>query len=210
MRDDSRPQDVFAWTRPWVPYGEDPFVWYDPAEDLKRAPAPEQAPRAANDARPAAAAAESVQAPEPVISRPATAESDDDIWVELPAIEDKPKRARRGRGRGRGEAPADAVAEAQPPAAAEAVIEPLEAPVSADEAAPAAKKPRGRRKAPAAEAAPAEPVFEAAAAEIAPLPEPEPEPVLTEAAPAPAPREPDPAEITAPPAAPRRGWWRRG
>jgi ribonuclease E len=37
-------------------------------------------------------------------------------------------------------------------------------------------------------------------------PEPaKPEPVMA------APREPDPAEITAvPPAAPRKGWWRRG
>jgi ribonuclease E len=31
MRDDSRPQDGFSWTRPRVPFGDDPFVWHDPA-----------------------------------------------------------------------------------------------------------------------------------------------------------------------------------
>ncbi len=216
MRDDARPQDVFAWTRPWVPYGEDPFVWYDPAEDLKRAPAPEPTPRAANDARPApvAAAAEAAHAPEPVISRPTAAESGDDIWVELPAVEEKPKRARRSRGRGRGEAasmeaPAEAIAEAQALPAGEPVIEPVETQVAADEAPPA-KKPRSRRKAPAAEATPAEPVFETATPDVSPPPAQAPEPAMAEAVAAPAPREPDPAEITAPPTAPRRGWWRRG
>ena len=46
MRDDSRPVDVYSWVRPWVPYGDDPFVWYDPAEDMKRplAPATDVAP----------------------------------------------------------------------------------------------------------------------------------------------------------------------
>ena len=57
--------------------------------------------------------------------------------------------------------------------------------------------------APVEEATPApEPVAEPVA-EAAPEPAPK-------ARPAPAPREPDPAEISAPPAAPRKGWWRRG
>jgi hypothetical protein len=34
--------------------------------------------------------------------------------------------------------------------------------------------------------------------------------VLATASETPAPREPDPAEIQAPPSIPRRGWWRRG
>jgi len=55
---------------------------------------------------------------------------------------------------------------------------------------------------PAAAEAPA-PAPEPVVVSIAPAPEPEPEPVL-------APAVPDPAEISAPPAAPRRGWWRRG
>ncbi|MBU2151097.1 MAG: ribonuclease E/G [Alphaproteobacteria bacterium] len=41
MREDVRPQDAFSWVRPWVPYGDDPFVWYDPSEDLKIAPVAE-------------------------------------------------------------------------------------------------------------------------------------------------------------------------
>jgi ribonuclease E len=96
MRDDSRPTDVFSWTRPWVPYGDDPFVWYDPAEDLKRAPTP------ANDARETPRAAAEASAPAVAVATPPRVESGDDIWVELPAVEDKPKRSRRGRGRGRG------------------------------------------------------------------------------------------------------------
>jgi ribonuclease E len=207
MRDDSRPQDVFAWVRPWVPYGEDPFVWHDPAEDLKRATAPQPA----NDQRPQApvqpsvqAAAEAAQPAAPTIAQPATSE-EVEIWVELPAVEEKPKRARRGRGRA---APAaEPAAESEPQAAS---AEPVE------EAAPAPKTRRRTRKAAPAEA-PAD--VEATAAEPAaeadqpaPAPEPAPvreaEPVMAEAASAP--REPDPNEITAPPAAPRRGWWRRG
>ena len=41
-----------------------------------------------------------------------------------------------------------------------------------------------------------------------PVSVPEPEPVAEPVAEAPA--EPDPAEIGAPPVAPKRGWWRRG
>jgi ribonuclease E len=231
MRDDGRPQDVYAWTRPWVPYGEDPFVWFDPAEDLKRAAEAQPA----NDSRPprhepapAAVAAEAVHAPSPSLVRAAPS-SDEEVWVELPAIEDKPKRPRRSRGRGRGEAPevgaepatVEVVAEAAPqvelvtaePAAAEPVIaEAVEAP---------AKKPRSRSRKAKVEPVAAEAVAEAAPAETAPAPAPaveapapQPAPVLAEVAaePAPAPvaREPDPSEITSPPPAPRRGWWRRG
>jgi len=237
MRDDGRPQDVYAWTRPWVPYGEDPFVWFDPAEDLKRAAAP--AP--ANDARPPraepaprAVAAEAIQAPAPAIAQlgsvSSAADDEHEIWVELPALEEKPKRARRSRSR-RGEGVAepaamDAVAEALPqPEAEPAGPEP----VAAESDAPPAKTPRsrsrGRKAAPAVEAAafepaPPETAFEAPVAET-PAPQAEsaaPKPAMSAPAmlepamaePAPVAREPDPAEITAPPPAPRRGWWRRG
>ena len=206
MRDDGRPLDVFTWTRPWVPYGDDPFVWFDPAEDLRRAQ-----PAAANDHRPPApaqAAAEAAPAA-PAISRPTDAGPEEELWVELPALEEKPKRSRRGRGR------------AQAPASeAETAVEAVDAPAEAAEPPAAApteappRKPRSRSRKAAAEAAsPAEAVGAEAEAPVAP----EPEPVLAEAAPEPvaptappAPREPDPNEITAPPAAPRRGWWRRG
>jgi ribonuclease E len=208
MRDDARPQDAFAWTRPWVPYGDDPFVWYDPAEDLKGAQdaAPAGAPTPANDERRAAPitaeAAAPTPAPPPTVA--AASSGDEDIWVELPAAEEKPKRARRPRGRGRDKAEAT-VAEAAP--AVEAVAEgPLaEAPVVADTPV----------EEPAPQPAP-EPVVQAA-------PQPEPEPVAL--APVAANAEPDaprtpsrrpvstgpaPEEITAPPPAPRKGWWRRG
>jgi len=209
MRDDGRPQDVFAWTRPWVPYGDDPFVWFDPAEDTRRAPQPV----AANDERQrepvTAAAAAEATAPAPAVSRPAAPPSDEEVWVELPPVDEKPKRPRRGRGRAQAEA-APAV-EAAP---AEAVVEPAEAaeaPAPANSDAPA-KKPRSRSRKKAVEAV-AEPVAETVEAPVAAVAEAAPEPVLAEAAPEPAPpppREPDPNEITAPPAAPRRGWWRRG
>jgi ribonuclease E len=227
MRDDTRPSDVFAWTRPWVPYGDDPFVWYDPAEDLKQvAPAPARTNEGREIAL-ATAAAEAVQAA-PVISSPRT-EGADDIWVELPAVEDKPKRARRGRGRGRGGDAADApVTEAAVQAAPQVepalevvstpepsvIEEPVATPEPANDAPPA-KKPRSRsRKAAATAEAPAqEAVAEAPPAATQPEPAPQPvsvAPVVAEPEPAPAPRAPDPAEILTPPAAPRKGWWRRG
>jgi ribonuclease E len=200
MRDEGRPQDAFSWTRPWVPYGDDPFVWYDPAEDLRKA----EAPRAANDEReedrpaPAPQAVAEAFEPAPAIAAaPAEPrEGGDEMWVELPAVEDKPKRARRSRGRGRkGEAAPEPETEAEAPAPVEA-----EAPAPQPEPEPAPEP---------------EPVVAAA-----PEPEPvrEPEPVAANAEPPPR-REPArravstgpaPEEITAPPAAPRKGWWRRG
>jgi ribonuclease E len=203
MREDGRPTDAFAWTRPWVPYGDDPFVWYDPSEDMKTAPIPANDGPANDTVTPRVAAEAAASAPSTARRTPSP--DGDDIWVELPAAEDRPKRARRGRGRGRGgESAADqAVAEAPAPAPEPEVIaapepEPAAEPVAAD-AAPAAKKPRASR-------AKAKPKLVASEPEAAAAPEPaRPEPVAA------APREPDPAEISAvSPAAPRKGWWRRG
>ena len=207
MRDDARPSDTFAWTRPWVPYGDDPFVWYDPAQDLKIAPSTETT------------GPEPVSEPAPTLPPDVTPSSGsgDEVWIELPASEEKPKRGRssRGRGRGRGsevETVEPAVVEApqapEPPVARD--VEEVEAPTP---------KPRARRS----RAKVVEPDVEANVAAKASEPEstvavsPEPEPVITaapEAEPiattsAPVPPQPDPAEISAPPAAPRRGWWRR-
>ena len=207
MREDGRPTDAFAWTRPWVPYGDDPFVWYDPSEDMKTAPLP------ANDTVTPRVAAEAA-APAPSTTQRTPATEGDDVWVELPAAEDRPKRARRGRGRGRGGEPAadQAVAEAPAPAPEpEVVVAPEPEPVIelgaepvAAEAAPPAKKPRASR-------AKAKPAPVAVEPEAAPQPEAvEPEPAKPEPVMA-APREPDPTEITAvPPPAARKGWWRRG
>jgi ribonuclease E len=233
LRED-RPGETFAWVRPWVPYGEDPFVWFDLSEDPRMAvpevttsdAAQTPAPESSAPAEPSAA---------PVARAPAQAASEDDIWVELPEPEDKPKRRRS---RGKAKAPAAEAVEAAPPEAAEEAPERVteaESPAVAAEETPAAepakpKRTRTRRKAePKADAdAVAEVIAEAAeetvpvAAQPAPQPEAQPEPQAAPepvATPAPQPVEavaaaepaaPDPAEITAPPAKPRRGWWRRG
>lgn len=193
MRDDARPVDAFAWTRPWVPYGDDPFVWYDPAQDIHP---PAAAP--ANDAGAPQAAIEAV-ASAPTVKADSSP-SGDEIWVELPAAEDKPKR-RRSRGRVRG----DAEALAEPPVMDEVVVAEPETPaVVAPDLEPPTPAPRARPS--RRRATPA------AAAEVGPDPAPPPpsatvtpiEPPTPEPAPL-----PDPAEISAPPPAPRRGWWRR-
>lgn len=194
-RDEGRPQDAYAWTRPWVPYEDDPFIWFDPSQDSRR-PA---------EVRPVVAA-EAVTAPLAAPEEPLV-----DIWVELPEAEpEKPRRARRSRGRGRREE----VAEAEAPVALEVAPEPeAEAPqeTPAEVEAPAeapAKPARARRsRAKAKETTPAE-AETAAPVESETVPEAE---VQAEAPAEPTPpREPDPAEITTPPAQPRKGWWRRG
>jgi len=201
-RDDARPVDAFSWVRPWVPYGDDPFVWYDPSEDLKVVALTSDAPIAPAP-QPVAATA-----PASVVAR----ESDEDVWVELPEADDKPKRGRRSRTRGRGRGEPEVAAEA-PTAVAEPVIAPppepepeveLE-PVAANADEPPAKPKRTRsRKAAVAEAPAPEAVVEAVAAPqpvLATVPAPEPEPAA---------QEPDPNEIKGPAPAPRKGWWRRG
>ena len=189
LREDGRPQDSFSWVRPWVPYGDDPFVWHDPAEDMK---GPTQdAPRA-----PRAEAAKPTPAP-------AISSGDDEIWVELPAADDKSKRPRRARGRSRGRDEAGAsVSTVSAPVEAAADVEVIAPVVLAEEAPPppaAPTKARRSRKAPVVEA-----VVEVIAESAPPVAELEPEPEPS------APRAPDPAEIAGPAAAPRKGWWRRG
>ena len=196
MREETGPADAYGWARMRAPDG-DPYVWLDPADVLR----PGDAPPPQRDAEPRPAA-------------PSSGASDD-IWVELPPREERPARSRSRHGRGRGrdrdgrdnapetvedDAPAvEAVIEAAP----EPEPEPAPQPAAAEpEPAP---KPKGRSRAQKAVAAP-EPVAEVEA-EAAPEPAPEPEPVVKKAAPVA--REPDPAEIVAPPISPKRGWWRR-
>ncbi|HEV2363572.1 MAG TPA: ribonuclease E/G [Caulobacteraceae bacterium] len=104
----------------------------------------------------------------------------EEIWVEAPAK----TRGRRRRSRANGEdaVPAETAAASEPAPADDAVPPPEAPPVLAPIAA-------------------AEPPAPAAVAVVE----------LAEALPAaaPAPRAPDPAEITAPPKAPRQGWWKR-
>ena len=221
-REDGRPQDAYAWTRPWVPYDDDPFIWFDPSQDSQEPVA---------EARPQGA-----------VQPLATPEAHSaDVWVELPEAEpERARRPRRGRGRGRREegsdagaevltaqaaeidAPEVAVPEAEAQetgaheagtveaAAPEAQALSPEAEAPAEAAAKPARARRSRARAPveAAEAVESDPVelvsepAQPAVQEVEPAPE-----VID---PVPATREPDPAEITAPPPKPRKGWWRRG
>jgi ribonuclease E len=191
MREDTRRDDVYAWSRPRVPEG-DPYIWMDAAQiaaggTRPAGEAPGQAHPAAVAQAPAASAPvaeapahEATVIPFPAAEAPAAArEGSEDVWVELPAAPEpaaKPVRARRSR------------AKAKP--AAETV----------------------ETTTPDAEPAPL-------AAEPAPSVEPEiaaPEPVtaVVEPEPALAAVEPEPAaplvgEIVSPPEKPKRGWWRR-
>jgi len=197
VREEARPQDGFVWTRPRVPF-DDPFAWHDPAElvanndrgrDRDRGPQPPltQAEAAANPApiaapEVAAAKAAVVDLVETTTAQIAPAANfEGDIWVELPEVAAAPaKKPRRSRAKAK-------------PVADEAMVEAVE--VLEDEA-PVAVLP--------------EPIV---APEPEPLPEPIPETVLAAVAPKPEPvveKLPDPAEISAPPEKPKRGWWRRG
>jgi ribonuclease E len=205
-REEVRNVDPYSWTRVRVPHVDGIYSWYDPALAIAQ-PRPAPEPRIERDYEPVAAAATVA----PVATPP---QSDDDVWVELPTAPDassKTGRSRRGRGRGRGAAPYESAepvvieaAEPEVEAAPEPVLEP--APV---EAAPAPKKRASRaRKAAPVEAAVEAPVVEA------PLPEPAPQelapaPIAVQPQPVAAMAEPDPAEISEPPAQPKRGWWRR-
>ena len=227
-REEDRPRDGFAWARPRVPFGDDPFQWHDPA---KLEGGGMLAVRTGD---------------EPHV-KPELAEDD-----EGPAPQ-QAREERGGRGRGRNrrdrrdrgprEVSAEAPLAAEETAPLETLVDPpistLEIPTLAagepfsdevwvelpTEPEPTKKPRRSRAKGKKAdEEAPAAEAVEAAAdvVEAAPQPvaEPEapapaPEPVVAaapepEPAPAPVtPKEPDPNEITAPPEKPKKGWWRR-
>ncbi|HEX6859223.1 MAG TPA: Rne/Rng family ribonuclease [Caulobacteraceae bacterium] len=192
VRDESQPAEGFAWSRPRVPFGDDTFVWHDPAElDPALAGVVKEKP-----------AADAAPAPEPAAAQ-APAEGVE-MWVELPAESEAPKKPRRSRSRRGGKAEAEAAPE--PVVEAQPDPQPQPEPVAAEEPAPAPKARRSRKK---AEPAPDVVVVEAAPdPQLAAAAEPEPKPARAKT-PAKAPAEPDPAEISTPPAAPRKGWWRR-
>jgi len=112
-----------------------------------------------------------------------------DVWVELPAPEETARKPRARRGRGKVAATETVTAEA----VTDTVLEHEPAPVTAE----AAPEPVAIAEAPSI----------AASAEQVHVTE-TPPPVFSE--PTPAAREVDANEIVAPPAAPKRGWWRRG
>ncbi|MBS0409645.1 MAG: ribonuclease E/G [Proteobacteria bacterium] len=193
MRDEGGPRaaEPYGWSWPARLVGDDPYQWRGPVEAAPR-PAPAARAEAVSAAEPAVA----VEAPPPAARPPRAARPEpaplaapvlveagpeDDVWVELPAPEEAAEKPKRAR-RSRAKAKPEPVVEA----------------VEAAEAAPVAQ---------AVAEAPAAPEPEAAPEPVAAAPVAAPEPAATEPA---APAEPDPAEITAAPAAPRRGWWRRG
>jgi ribonuclease E len=205
VREDSRPLDPYAWvhahpSRHPSP-SEDPYAWRDPhAPNATREDRAieTRAERVIAPVASAAVATVSAALPGPQTAVEPGADADPYIWVETPeaaAPEDgaddvvvgrRRERVRRGRGRR--------------PRGADASVVEAEVVVDAEDESPA---PEAIETAPIAEATPEsapEPVAEAPVVEPAPVAEPEPQ-----AAP-----EPDPAEITTPPATPRRGWWRRG
>ena len=172
--------DAYGWVRGRTPSLEDPYVWFDP---LERRPA--QDARSAEDARKPAVTEAVADAAEAPMTPPPEAE----------ATEAQPKR-RRVRRR-TPEAHAEGAPEATDATTAEAPPEPIEADVQVE---PAPAVPVTEPE-PQPEPAP-EPAVVEASPQPAPEPQPEPEPVV--------PAEPLPGEITAPPAKPKRGWWRRG
>ena len=199
MRDDTRRDDPYAWSRPRVPDG-DPYIWMDPSK-----PAVAQAPQAV--AAPQSAPAAVIAPPEPVVEavQPDVGAASEalDVWVELPAPDEPEKKPKPRRSRAKPKAAAEpavteAPAEAAPqPEAAEPVAAQAEAPGPAAEPAPPAPV-EAEAEAPV-EVAPA--VVAAVAIEVPAEPEP---------APAPEPAIVDAAEISSPPEKPKRGWWRRG
>ncbi len=188
-REETAGDEPYVWSRPRVPEG-DPYVWMEAGQPSQTPPAAEPvaaAPAAESQPEPA----QGVVAMEPATAPMASTEPAADMWVELPAVAEpaaKPARARRSRAKPK---PADevvAVIEAEPaPALVEA--EPAPSLVEA-EPVPALVE---------VEAAPA-PVE--AAPLMAEAAQPEPVAEAPQAA-------PDHAEISSPPAAPKRGWWRR-
>ena len=174
VREETRPGDVYAWSWPARPVGDDAYQWRGPVQSQLEHDAPSDVAALADpvEAAPEAAATSSIADP-----------ARDEVWVELPAAEARPKRARRSRAKATAEAPG--VAGPENPA------EPASVDAQPD---PAADAPGQTRSAPSPRPAVAEPTPLRAT----------PEPVAIVEAPI------DSSEVTAAPAKPRRGWWRRG
>jgi ribonuclease E len=198
MREEPRAGDVYGWSWPARPVGDDPYQWRGPVQ-AQLAPPPEpEAPAASQPPLAAPTPEPDLEvAPQPVLAADDAAV---DVWVELPAAEPRrPARARRGRGRAAAEAPVEVAVTPEPePSPVEVALEPVAAEIDTPEPVVVA------------EAAQPEPAPIAAPAASAP------EPAVVEAVAAPtpaaelAPPPYDATEIVAPPPAPRRGWWRKG
>jgi ribonuclease E len=183
-REETAGDEPYVWSRPRVPEG-DPYVWMEAGQPPQAAEpvAVARAPEPADEVAPAVTALA-----EPAAT--AAAEHADDMWVELPAVAEpapKPVRARRSRAK---------------PKLTEDVVAVIE-----DEATPASIE-AAAEPAPVVVEVPPAPVEVEAAPVEAPVPAmaeaDRPEPVAATPVAA-----PDHAEISSPPAAPKRGWWRR-
>ncbi|MBA4000726.1 Rne/Rng family ribonuclease [Brevundimonas sp.] len=191
-------RDAYTWVRGRTPSVQDPYVWFNPL-DLMEGGHPERS--------------EQTERPERGDER-----------TEKPA---RPRRSREEAARAR------AASEGMTPEEAKPYVEPDTVPAPVADAVEAPKRRRVRRK-PAADVAGealevtiAEPAVEEALADspqAAPEPAPEPVRPQVQAAPEPEPVvapepeakadiaaiiEADDAQIQAPPAKPKRGWWRR-
>jgi ribonuclease E len=206
--DGDRPTDAFVWIRPRVGGGGEPRrtapearaeASADGATRLERAEREErpgrdrgrrgrdrgrrqrdEAPVAADVTAVESVAAEPAEPFEaPILAPPVIAAPPADVWVELPELEEAPKKPKRSRSRGK--------------KVAEASVEASEAVAETAAEAPAVETAEPE----AVEVAPPAPTISVA---------PEVEVQAVEEA---EPAERDPNEITAPPEKPRRGWWRR-
>ncbi len=177
--------DVYAWSWPARLSGEDPYEWRGPIQRLEVVEEPESAvvqSAPEPEDRPVVVA-EPAETLAKALDMPSAVLNQplEDVWVELPEPVEKPARSRRGRGKSR--------VEASEPSTDPAPMEAGAQPEAQPEAEPAAPPV-------VAETTP-EPRLELALVAEAPPT------VLAEAL-------PDPAEISAPPSAPKKGWWRRG
>jgi ribonuclease E len=214
MREDVRTEEPYGWTRPRAPDG-DPYIWFDPLQPRQRpvqaleTPAPIAA-ELAQEVAPLAEIVVSEEAPKPAKParrrRPTKAEllaqaERVEIAEGSPVLADEPEPV--------------APTETQPVDQADIWVE---LPAVDEVKAKPARARRSRAKAtPEAETqteavavqTPIEAplVIEPVAAVAEPTPVLEPEPVQVQV-PEPEPT-PDPAAIIAPPAQPKRGWWRR-
>jgi ribonuclease E len=208
-REEGQAHDAYAWSWPARLTGDNPYEWRGPSNRtvaLAEAPRPAAADvGAAPPLTPVEARQEPLEAAEGPPADLTTAQIGEgplqDAWVELPPPEDKPARTRRRRSatRGRGAAAeAEGVPETPEPETPQEMPSeepPLEVPPPPE--TPAVGE-LALQVVEVAEAAPPAAVMELRP-ETAPVePPPAPEPVF------------DPAEIVAPPTAPKRGWWRRG
>ncbi|MGN6424953.1 MAG: Rne/Rng family ribonuclease [Asticcacaulis sp.] len=210
---DGRPRETYSWVRARTPSLEAPYVWIDPFEEQQRQTS--DTPRdEVRTAKPAAnAAAENISVLGEATTQPTSLTPED--AAQAPA----PKRPRPSRRRKAApdaeaapEAVADAVAEAaETPAEPAAEAEPVVAEAAPEAEAPAkpARRTRSRKKTVEAEPASEAPTPASEAVVAEPAPAPEPEKTLETVAAEPVQPEPDPAEISAPPEKPKRGWWRR-